>query len=72
MLHRWADQVQVGARLHYPIDPSAVTVTLPSSGMQAARDRVCQVADHAQADDVYPVPGDHCDNCPWQLRCPAR
>lgn len=69
---RWGDQVEVRATLHYPVVPSAVTVTLSPSGMQAARDRVCEVADRARADDVYePVPGGHCGSCPWQLQCPA-
>lgn len=70
--HRWGDRVRVRATLHYPVVPSAVTVPLSSSGMQAARDRVREVADRARADDVYePVPGGHCGSCPWQLRCPA-
>lgn len=70
--HRWGDRVQVRGTLHYPVVPSAVTVTLSAAGMQAARDQVCEVADRARADEVYePVPGDHCGSCPWQLRCPA-
>lgn len=70
--HRWTDQVEVRATLHYPVVPTAVTTTLTPSGMEAARDRVIEVADRARADTTYePVPGDHCNHCPWQPRCPA-
>ena len=69
---RWGDHVEVRATLHYPIIPAAVTVTLTPSGMEAARTRVLTVADDARADTTFePVPGRHCDHCPWQPRCPA-
>ena len=69
---RWPDRTEVRATLHYPVRPAAVTVTLTPAGMQAARARVLEVADLARADTSFePVPGNHCDHCPWQPRCPA-
>ena len=69
---RWGEHIEVRATLHYPIIPAAVTVALTPAGMEAARTRVLAVADNAHADTTFePVPGLHCDHCPWQPRCSA-
>jgi len=70
--HRWGEQAEVWATLHYPVVAAAVTVPLSREGMQAARGRVLEVADRARADGRFePAPGVHCGSCPWRARCPA-
>ena len=69
---RWPAVETVRATLHYPTGPDRVTATLFDEGMEAAHDRVERVAERASADTSFiPLPGAHCNHCPWRPRCPA-
>ena len=69
---RWPSVGTVRATLHYPTGPDRVTATLYDEGMEAAHARVERVAERASADTSFtPIPGEHCNHCPWRPRCPA-
>lgn len=68
---RWPTIDTVRATLHYPTGPDRVTATLFDEGMAAAHTRVEHTAELAASDTSFaPIPGDHCDHCPWRPRCP--
>jgi putative RecB family exonuclease len=69
---RWPTTHTIRATLHYPTGPDRVTATLFDEGMAAAHARVERTAGQAASDTSFvPIPGEHCDHCPWRPRCPA-